>query len=210
MNLEKLRGVKITMVNNPVLFTADCHFNHENILKYEPNSRPFANVGEMNQAIIDNWNTAVREVADANGIDEKDINDNVIVYIVGDFFMGSINDIEGIYNQLLGHKILIRGNHDTNARIKHLKENIDPSIEVKDIDHFQYKGKYFIVCHFPIISEEFYNMMVQDNKEIIFCYGHVHGNAPAGYHNRAYHVGVDTNGLKPVSVEEIVRASNNE
>lgn len=206
MNLEKLRGVKITMANNPILFTADCHFNHLNILKYEPNSRPFVKVEEMNQAIIDNWNDAVDKVAKANGI--EDTND-VIVYIVGDFFMGSIGDIEGIYSQLKGRKILIRGNHDTEARIEEFKE-IDPSIEVKDIDHFQYKGKYFIVCHFPIISEEFYNMMVQDNKEIIFCYGHVHGNAPAGYHNRAYHVGVDTNGLKPVSIEEIVRASNNE
>ena len=193
------------MANNPILFTADCHFNHLNILKYEPNSRPFADVTEMNEAIIKNWNDAVGEVATANNISV----DDVIVYIVGDFFMGPIDKIKEIYDELDGRKILIRGNHDTNARIDEFKK-IDPSIEVKDIDHFQYKGKYFIVCHFPIISEEFYNMMVQDNKEIIFCYGHVHGNAPAGYHNRAYHVGVDTNGLKPVSIEEIVRASNNE
>ena len=39
--------------------TSDCHFNHKNILSYEPQSRPFATIEEMNETIISNWNSVV-------------------------------------------------------------------------------------------------------------------------------------------------------
>ena len=43
-----------------IWFTSDLHFNHLNILKYEPKSRPFENVAEMNEALIKNWNDRVK------------------------------------------------------------------------------------------------------------------------------------------------------
>lgn len=73
-----------------VFFTADTHFDDENLRMYE--NRPFANVAEMNAAIIRNWNAVVS--------DEDE------VFLVGD--VGS-----GEYVPLLkGKKYLIKGNHD--------------------------------------------------------------------------------------------------
>ena len=66
-----------------------------------------------------------------------------------------------------------------------------------------YKGRFFILCHFPIANEEFINMVRNDNSEVIVCYGHIHHNAPVGYVDGTYHIGVDTNNLTPISIQQI-------
>jgi calcineurin-like phosphoesterase family protein len=48
-------------------------------------------------------------------------------------------------------------------------------------------------------------MVIEDNSEVVNLYGHVHSNAPLGYNNGTYHVGVDTNNLVPISLEQIWR-----
>lgn len=165
---------------------SDTHFNHANILKYEPTSRPFETVEEMNNTIIKNWNSVVTE--------------EDTVYVCGDMFMGPLDKINEILDQLNGKIILVRGNHDTKNRLEYFKEY---GIEVKDIDYISYKGRFFILCHFPIASEEFINMVRKDNSEVVVLYGHVHSNAPTGYVNGTYHVGMDTNNLTPISLEQI-------
>ena len=40
-----------------VFFTSDTHFNHTNIIRYC--DRPFRSTDEMNEKMIDNWNSAV-------------------------------------------------------------------------------------------------------------------------------------------------------
>lgn len=165
---------------------SDTHFNHANILKYEPTSRPFETVEEMNNTIIKNWNSVVTE--------------EDTVYVCGDMFMGPLDKINEILDQLNGKIILVRGNHDTKNRLEYFKEY---GIEVKDIDYISYKGRFFILCHFPIASEEFINMVRKDNSEVVVLYGHVHSNAPTGYVDGTYHIGMDTNNLTPISLEQI-------
>lgn len=169
-----------------IFVTSDCHFNHQNILKYEPNSRPFETVEEMNEVIIKNWNSVVSP--------------EDTVYVCGDFCMGTIDRAKECICQLNGKIILIRGNHDTANRIKLYQEL---GIEVKDIEYISYKGRFFILCHFPIANEEFINMVRKDNSEVVNLYGHVHSNAPKGYKDGTYHVGADTNNLTPISLEQI-------
>ena len=164
--------------------TIDLHFNHLNIIKYEAESRPFVSVDDMNNALIHNWNKVVAP------------EDTVIV--CGDFFMGTLEIIDIILPQL--KIILVRGNHDTANRLEKLKEH---NIEIHDIYYLNYKGRFFIFNHFPIMNEEFVNMVRQDNKEVILCYGHVHHNAPTRLVNGTYHVGVDTNNLTPVNLDYI-------
>lgn len=169
-----------------IWFTSDTHFNHQNILAYEPETRPFETVEEMNEVIIKNWNDKVKP--------------DDTIYVLGDFFMGMLDKIEDILNRLNGKIILVRGNHDTKKRIEIYKSK---GIEVKDFDHFAYKGRYFILCHFPNNNEEFIRMITQDNSEVVWLYGHVHSNAPKGYHDGTFHIGVDTNNLAPISIQEV-------
>ena len=173
-----------------IWFTSDLHFNHTNILKYEPVSRPFETVEEMNEVLIENWNRHV---------DEDDT-----IYVLGDLCMGKDTDIPAILERLNGHIILIRGNHDGSKRRKIYEKH---GIEIKDIAYLPYKGRYFVMCHFPIASEEFLEMVRVDNSEVIMLYGHIHSNAKKGYVDGTFHVGVDTNELRPVSIEEIWQQS---
>ena len=42
-----------------VFFTSDLHIGHKNIIEYS--HRPFSNIEEMNETLIDNWNKTVPE-----------------------------------------------------------------------------------------------------------------------------------------------------
>lgn len=76
-----------------IWFIADMHFDDERILRYE--NRPFEQVKEMNEHMIENWNRVVKEE------DE--------VYVVGD--IGN----EEIISLLHGIKYLVKGNHDVKS-----------------------------------------------------------------------------------------------
>ena len=169
-----------------IWLTSDLHFNHVNILKYEPVSRPYETLEEMNEVIIKNWNDRVKP--------------EDTVYVLGDMVMGRLDAGRECLKRLNGKIVLIRGNHDSPKRIEMYKEM---GIEVHDIYYLPYKGRYFILCHFPIASEEFIKMVIKDNSEVVNLYGHVHSNAPKGYVNGTYHVGLDTNDLCPISIQQI-------
>lgn len=169
-----------------IWLTSDLHFNHVNILKYEPVSRPYETLEEMNEVIIKNWNDRVKP--------------EDTVYVLGDMVMGQLDAGRECLKRLNGKIVLIRGNHDSPKRIEMYKEM---GIEVHDIYYLPYKGRYFILCHFPIASEEFIKMVIKDNSEVVNLYGHVHSNAPKGYVNGTYHVGLDTNNLCPISIQQI-------
>lgn len=169
-----------------IYFTSDLHFNHSNILAYEPITRPFATIDEMNETLIANWNSVVKS--------------EDTVYVLGDFAMGPASDVHKLVSRLNGTIKLVRGNHDTPAKLKIYKEM---GIEIKDIEYLTYKGRFFILCHFPIASEEFMQMVVNDNSEVINVYGHVHSNAQKGFYKGTYHIGVDTNNLTPISIEQV-------
>lgn len=74
-------------------FTSDTHFGHKNILMFC--KRPFKNVDQMNEALIERWNSVVTD---------KDT-----VYHLGDF---SFRGYWRFRNRLNGNIIIIRGNHD--------------------------------------------------------------------------------------------------
>jgi len=80
-----------------IYFTSDLHLGHANVIRFQ--DRPFADVDEMNEALIANYNEVV-------GPDDT-------VYILGDVS----NRCPGkqaneMIARLNGHKILIMGNHD--------------------------------------------------------------------------------------------------
>ena len=80
-----------------IWFTSDLHFGHRNVIKFC--NRPFADIKEMGQKLIENWNYCVK------GDD--------IVFVLGDTFW--FNDSRGIkktLSQLNGEIYILPGNHD--------------------------------------------------------------------------------------------------
>ena len=136
-------------------YIADTHFSHKNVIKFD--NRPFSSIEEMNEKLISNWNSAVR-------------NEDV-VYILGDFIWSKPNsdDYKNIISRLNGWKVIILGNHDPKDFSKELRRigrirKICTMEEVKEPD-----GSIIICSHYPI---PFYR---RSHYEAIyhFC-GHVH------------------------------------
>ena len=98
--------------------TSDLHLNHSNIIKYC--NRPFDNVDQMNEHIVNNWNKTIRP--------------HDRVYFVGDV---SFQTEEWIL-KLNGNKTFIKGNHD---RFKHTQHFDNLIIE--------WKGLHFYLVHDP-------------------------------------------------------------
>lgn len=129
-----------------VFLTADLHFGHANIIKYE--SRPYADVEAMDKAIIANWNKAV---------DKGDT-----VFIVGDFSFHDKKKTADIIQKLNGKKILIKGNHDKYSSSWYIGAGFHEATKYPII----YK-KWYIISHEPPC---YFN----DASPYFYIYGHVH------------------------------------
>lgn len=131
-------------------YISDLHFSHKNIIGYD--NRPYFTVGEMNQALIDNWNGAVK-----NGD---------TVFVLGDFHWGNKKEWIGVLEQLNGDKVLVYGNHDAVAR---KNEDVRKRfVECADYLEIDDDGSHVILQHFPIVA---YKNMFYGWKHL---YGHVH------------------------------------
>lgn len=131
-------------------YISDFHFGHSNIIKFD--NRPFSTVEEMDNTLINNWNSVV----------EKDDT----VYILGDFCWQSEDRWIEILKQLKGNKILIRGNHDPwhlSQQLRNMFKDVKDYKEVKD------SGRRVLLSHYPM---PFYRGAY--NPDIIHLFGHIH------------------------------------
>lgn len=132
------------MINT--FFTSDHHFGHKNILEYEKEARPFASAEEMNERLIDNWNSVV--------------GNSDIVFHLGDFCFGKSN--LDIAKRLNGKKRLVLGNHDNLPTISYL-------------DYFEkIYGAFFwkrcILTHIPVHPNNL------GSRAFLNIHGHLHSN----------------------------------
>lgn len=112
-------------------YISDCHFGHQNIMRFD--GRPFGSVEEMDNYMIEKWNSVV----------EKDDT----VYIIGDFCWGLESEWVDILSRLSGRKVLIMGNHD----LKRFKPKARRFfIEVKDYKEVKDDGRRVILSHYPM------------------------------------------------------------
>ena len=131
-------------------YISDLHIGHENIILYD--NRPFANLDEMNRAIIENWNSRVKPEDTA--------------YILGDFIWLKEEEWAFYVEQLVGNKVLIVGNHDPkqfSPATQKMFSEITPFKEIKD------SGRHLTLCHYPI---PFFRAGSAENSYML--YGHVH------------------------------------
>lgn len=160
-------------------WTSDTHFDHANIIKYC--ARPFSNVEEMNEILIDRWNFRV--------------NSEDTVYHLGDFQLGKKERISEILSRLKGHKILIKGNHDRSMLAMH-KLGFDAVFEslVSIID-----GHQIFMSHNPDMQPSYRFI----GKYIRLC-GHVHEKWKRK--DDTINVGVDQWNFTPRTLAELLRA----
>lgn len=171
-----------------IWFISDTHFNHDNVIKYE--NRPFESVEEMNEEMILEWNEVVQP-------DDE-------VYHLGDFIMGAADTIHSILPRLNGKIHLIRGNHDTKAKLDIYKQYPDKIVEIKEVAYLPYHGRFFVMCHFPLTNEDFLKMVNEDNSEVIILHGHVHSKMPfTNGDNHVFNVSADVINYRPVSIQHL-------
>ena len=162
---------------------SDTHFGHANIIRHA--ERPFRTIGEMNEALVANWNDTVR--------------DGDTVYHLGDFSGPPMNRrIERIAERLRGRIVLITGNHDrvtprladTFTRVTGPQKLHTP---VKDIPGV-------VLSHVPLHSagtDEPGSLQVIGN-----LHGHIHQRtSPTPRH---CNVCVEHTGYRPIRLEEAV------
>ena len=141
-----------------IYFIADTHFNHENIIKYC--DRPFSNAKEMNEYIIQKWNSVVKE--------------DDIVYHLGDVGFGTTEMLKELISRLNGTKILLRGNHDFKRGVNGWKEVGFSEVYKKKIE----LGN-LILTHEPI-------EILEDGKINVF--GHIHNKTLGERFNKENHI----------------------
>lgn len=161
-----------------IYLTADLHFFHENILKYQSSTRPFSTIDEMNDFIVRKWNRTVCST------DE--------IYVLGDIAMGHKSKAIELIKQLNGRIHLIRGNHDhyNKAQEAELFESVN------DYKVLKYNKERFVLFHFPI--EEWDRCYYGD----MHLHGHSHSNLKNIKPNR-FDMGWDVH-KRLVSLDEVI------
>lgn len=176
-----------------IWFTSDPHYWHKNIIRFC--KRPFADIVEHNEGLINRHNTAVQP--------------NDEVYILGDFAFASKARTIEVAKQLNGIKYLIRGNHDprseefwtTECGFQWVKDYYELKVhnvyqsEEDETKFIQYHQP-IVLCHYPLLS---WNGMVHGAWHF---HGHCHGTLQETPSFRK-DIGVDTNNMSPWSYDEL-------
>ncbi|MBB2682739.1 UNVERIFIED_ORG: calcineurin-like phosphoesterase family protein [Rhizobium etli] len=158
-----------------IYFTGDTHFADPRVLRID--RRPFPDMASHDVTLIRNWNEIVGPQDD--------------IWHLGDVMSFRGGDCDQLLSMLNGRKHLIVGNNDPPttteatgwASVQHYKEmTLD--------DHL------LILCHYPFRT---WNKM---GKKSINLHGHSHGRLKPL--PRQYDVGVDRQGLRPVSLDALL------
>lgn len=139
-------------------YIADLHFFHEGI-NTRMDQRGFASVEEMNEYMIEKWNTRVRR------------KDEVV--ILGDLSWGSAQETAELLKRLKGKLYLIQGNHDRFLK----KKDMDLSLFkwIKPYEELSDNGRKVILCHYPILCYNGqYRLDEKGNPKSYMLHGHVH------------------------------------
>lgn len=164
-------------------FTSDTHFGHANIIKYC--DRPFSSVGEMDEAMIANWN--------------RRIEPNDVVYHLGDFAFGcDLSHAIKCLKRLKGEIRFIKGNHD-----KHLHRLLDEGVltgwghTLQDYAETAVEGQKLVLFHYGLRTWH------HSLRGVWHLYGHSHNMLPPL--GKSVDVGVDRWDFAPVSMEQLRR-----
>lgn len=171
-----------------IYFTSDLHLFHDKDFLYAP--RGFQNIYEHNEAIIQNWNNIITPEDD--------------VYVLGDLMLNNNDGGIAAIKQLKGKIHIVRGNHDSDSRIK-LYSQCYNVVEITEGQFFKYGKYHFFLSHYPCIVSNYDADKPLERRMISLC-GHSH--TPDKFQDMdkglIYHVELEAHDLKPISIEEII------
>ena len=136
-----------------IWFTSDLHLCHDREFVWK--ARGFNNIDEMNQAIVDRFNSVIHP--------------EDTLYILGDVMLNDNIKAEQYLAQIKGKKIFIRGNHDTNSRVEIYKKYTNEEIKWADI--IKIKKRNIYLSHYPTYTA---NADDIPEKILLNFYGHTH------------------------------------
>lgn len=181
--------------------TCTRYFFHRNVIQYC--DRPFTDVLEMNEWMIEQWN--------------KTIGKDDIVYIVGDFAINFNKATKEIFHRLNGNLILIVGNHDapfyylvgraSNKR-KYYQKYLDLGWKTFKLEEqiTLKSGVPLLLSHLPyaIMSnyDDRYLEYRPKNYGLILAHGHQHGKYKKN--GTCIDVGIDAWGGKIVTEDMLI------
>lgn len=169
-----------------IYLISDTHFCHDREFLYGP--RGFENVGEMNKAIVENWNNIVSMEDD--------------VYLLGDVMLNDNEEGIRLLKQLKGKIHIILGNHDTDTRIALYKE-CDNVVEVVYATMIKYNKYTLYLSHYPTITTN-----IDENyfsQHTLNIYGHTHQKEKF-YHDNPFMLCAcaDAWNCTPFSIDEAI------
>lgn len=168
-----------------IWFTSDLHFGHDRDFVWK--ARGFENVEQMNEAIIERFNSKVKP--------------EDTVYILGDLMLGDKTVGEKYLRRLNGKKFIILGNHDTNPRIEIYKDIAEEVCYAKVI---KYKKRNIYLSHYQTLTG---NLDDTPGHCTLNFHGHTHQTENfTGDYNFMYHVGVDSHDCYPVHIDDILES----
>ena len=165
-------------------FTSDLHLGHKSIIGM--NARPFDDVEQMNRRLI-------------SGINERVTRDDTL-WVLGDVsYRASKQAVLPWLKKINCRDLrLVRGNHDKDW------EGEGVFAEICDYRELGLGGRKVCLFHYPIAS---WNGM---HRGSVHLHGHSHNTFDYNVYNVAnerlvWDVGVDANGFRPISFDEIAR-----
>ena len=193
-NYEEYNVINVNKISPKIYITSDTHFMHDKDFLYAP--RGFNTSEGHDKQIIKNWNLVVSK--------------EDTVYHLGDIGMGTdIEKIASYVNQLNGKIYWIRGNHDTDNKVKYLKEHCPNIIQVTYAEMIKYKKYTFYLSHYPTAVGN-YDDELKHNKFYSLC-GHTHTKDKfLDFNNmKSYHVELDAHNNFPVDIDNIIEDIKN-
>lgn len=158
------------------LFTADSHFGHRNILKYDKTRNHFTSLEEHDEHLIEQWNQTVGP--------------GDTVYHLGDFTFSS--DWKKYYDRLKGNIHLILGNHD--------KKFPGGFASIQDVLYL--KNENLFLSHYPHYSwNKSYHGVIHLFGHVHETFKFVPGLDPMT--NKNLNVGVTWHKFRPISLDEV-------
>ena len=173
--------------------TSDLHLGHEQEFLYGP--RGFSSIKEMNEAIVEKWNTIVKP--------------EDIIYNLGDIAMNDISAAIPYLKQLNGFQWWIRGNHDSMKKIQQITDeckniSLISNPEASWATMFKYGKIYCYLSHYPTLTANYDEKHF--NQHILALAGHTHKKEKFLDENNPflYNVCLDAHNCYPVHIEEII------